>query len=131
MEASGHAAVARELWRATSEADPDSIRGVLAPDVVWRTFSSGALTGPICGPDAVLDLFARTGELVDQLSSELIDIFSGPRGAVLHYRVRAERGLRRLDSQVLLMLHISQGKVVEVSAVPLDARPYDSFWMSH
>lgn len=75
-----HEVVATDLWRATSEGDSESIRRRLAPDVLWQTFSRGILSGSLRGPDAVLDLFARVGELVDDLENELLDVSTSGRG---------------------------------------------------
>jgi ketosteroid isomerase-like protein len=131
MHQDQHASVARELWRATAESDSQSIRELLSPDVIWSTLSSGDLSGSICGPDAVLDQLARTGELVEDLTFDLIDIYSSARGAVLHFRTRASRDTRTLDTEVLLVLRMTHGVVVRAFTVPVEANLDDRFWSSH
>ena len=123
--------IARDLWVATAEADEASIRRLLAPDIEWRTFSSGELSGTLRGVDEVIDLLARSGETVDALTTDLIDIYASDDGAVTHYRVRANRGERVLDTEVLLVMRIRSGRVHSAFAVPVDARLPDSFWLSH
>lgn len=126
-----NAAVARDIWLATSEGDGDAIRRLLAPDIVWRTLASGALSGAVKGADAVIDLFARSGELVDALTIELIDIYSGADGAVIHYRLQAARGPSQLDTEVLLLLRIRGGRVHEALSVPVRQGESEAFWRSH
>lgn len=130
--ASGHpnASIARELWIAASESDAAGIRRLLAPDVEWRTFSSGSLSGSLRGADAVLDLLARSGEIVDELTTDLIDIYASDDGAVTHCRVSAHLGPRNLETEIMLVMRIRSGRVASAFAVPVDAQA-DSFWLSH
>jgi ketosteroid isomerase-like protein len=125
------AAVARDIWLATSEGDADALRRLLTPTVVWRALARGALTGTAQGADAVIDLFARSGELVDALTSELIDIYSSADGAVVHYRLHAARGPSRLDTEMLLVLRVRAGRVSEALSVPVRQKESEAFWRSH
>lgn len=123
--------IARALWQAAAESDRDSIRSLLSPDVVFSTLASGDLSGAIRGPDAVLDLLARSGELVEELRSELVDVYTSEEGAVIQYRLQAEREVSSLDTQALLVLRIEDGAVVNACAVPVEMSKSDSFWASH
>lgn len=122
-------AIALELWRATSESDAHTIRGLLAADVVWRTVGRGDLSGEVRGRDGVIDQLARTGEMVDALTSELIDVFASDNGAITYYRVQAERGTSSIESTVLLMLEIERGLVVGALSVPAGSED-EKFWRS-
>ena len=84
---------ATTLWDAVALGDADSVRGLLADDVVWQAGGHHALSGMFEGPDAVLDYLARVGESTDELSTELIDIFANDRGAVVVYHLSARREL--------------------------------------
>lgn len=130
---SGHpnASIARELWIAASESDAAGIRRLLAPDVEWRTFSSGSLSGSLRGADAVLDLLARSGEIIDALTADLIDIYASDDGAVTRYRVIAHLGPRSLETEIMLVMSIRSGRIASAFAVPVDAQADDSFWLSH
>ncbi len=123
------AAIARALWQATSQADAQTVRSMLSPDVTWRT-QSNADDNPdsLHGPDAILNLLASAGEGVDSLTSSLLNIFSNRDGAVLHYRTRAQRGLANIDTEVLLVLTICDGIVQDALSVPVDAREDAAFW---
>jgi hypothetical protein len=118
----------RAIWAAISSGDADALRERLAPEVVWYARSSGALSGSHGGVEAVIELLARTGDLVDDLRMDLSDVFVSDRGAVASYHVAARRGDRRLDTNMLLVTHIRDGRVTEVLTVPVDAEESDSFW---
>ena len=121
------ATIALALWQATSEADAQTVRSMLSPDITWRT-KTGEMTDTPRGPDAILNLLASTGERVDSLTSTLLNIFSNDTGAVLHYRIRAHRGLQNIDTEVLLVLTIQNRVVVDALAVPVDAQQDAAFW---
>jgi hypothetical protein len=122
------ATIARALWQATSESDAMAVRSMLSPDITWRTQSGSEVPDSLRGPDAVLNLLASTGERVDSLTSTLLNIFSNDSGAVLHYRIRARRGLENIDTEVLLVLTIRDSVVIDALAVPVDAREDAAFW---
>lgn len=126
--ASGHARLARRLWDATSEGDADALLGLYAPDVVWRSYGSNPLSREVKGSRAVLDELARFGEGVDDLSSALLDIFASERGAVIHYRVTARRGPKRLETEAVMLLRIEGGRVTRVCVIPGDQERNDRFW---
>lgn len=125
-----NATIARMVWDATSRGDASGLRELLSPDVTWHSYSSGVLSGVFKGPDGVVDLLARTGELVDGLRSELIDVFASASGAVIHYRVSAVRGLQSLETEVLLRMRIEQRRIVDVFTLSKDAERSDSFWLA-
>ena len=114
--------VARRMWDATSMGDRDLLLEIFAPDIVWRAANSGDLSGEFKGVDTVLDLLACAGEGVDEMQIELCDVFASDRGAVLHYRVHAERGHQVLDTEILLALRIVGGRVVEAFTTSTDPK---------
>jgi ketosteroid isomerase-like protein len=126
-----NARIARRLWEATSEGDANAIREILAPDVRWCSYDSGSLSGELEGSDAVVDLLARSGEIVDDLCSTLVDIYASERGAVLHYKVVARRGGEELEMEILLVERTEAGRIVEVFTVPRDAERNTRFWQNH
>ena len=126
-----HIEIGRRLWRATSLADTDTIRHLLSPDIIWRNRASGVFSGCIHGPEGVIDMLARAGELVDSLTSKLIDIYANDRGFILHYQLQAEHESSSLDTQILLMMKVHEGRVIEANTIPIDASPLDQFWALH
>ena len=122
-----NAGLARRLWRAASEGNPDPVLE-LDPKGVWRTYGVNPNAGEFHGIDAVLRYLASSGEGVEDMRSELLDVMASERGAVIHYRVRAERGPKQLDGEFFLWLRIQDGVVTEVAAVPFDQAAADAFW---
>jgi len=120
--------IARRLWNAAADGDANTIAALYAPDVVVRTHGRGPLAGEVKGVRAALENAARAGELVDDLTSELIDIYASDCGAVLHYRITADRGPKRLDGEAFFVMRIENGRIVEADAVPQDQARDDAFW---
>jgi ketosteroid isomerase-like protein len=120
--------IARQLWQATSDADVDALLSFLSPDIVWESFGSGPLSGTYRGPEAVIDLFARTGELVDTLTVSVLDVYGSPGGAVIHYEVNASEGAKALENEVVLILRIVEGKVAAARSIPTHEAAAAAFW---
>lgn len=131
VEEQSNAALAREIWMAVANSDSEKLRLLFAPDIVWSTYASGSLTGVVRGPDEVINLFARAGELTDDLTTKLIDVFSSRRGAVLLYSLQATRGTSTIHNLILLVMRVDAGLVSEVFTVPVDAEGAHLFWLSH
>lgn len=125
-----HFEIALSLWQATSRSDVQRLEALLDPEVVWTYVDSGALDGEMKGVDAVIASIARSGELVDDLRSDLLDVYVSDRGAVLYYRVEAWRGPQTLNTDVLLQLDIEGGRVVAGRALPVRSAESRQFWLS-
>jgi len=123
-----HYAMAEDLWSAVSSGDASRLRRILSPNIRWHSYGAGDLSGTFVGADAVLDLLASTGEMVDQLASTLIDISVSDRGAVLRYEVEAQRGSKKLHVEHLAILEIRADRIVETITVPVDQDENDRFW---
>jgi ketosteroid isomerase-like protein len=125
----GHERLARELWSAVAEGDADSLRRLLAPDVVWRSIGLNPLSGDYRGPDDVVAYFAEIGHRVDELSSNLEQIWTGTDGAIVGYRVTARRGAETLEMDYLMRIRIRDGLIAGAVVIPLDQRVNDDFWI--
>lgn len=123
-----HTLVARRLWEAFSDADVELLRELLTPDVVWRTCGENPFTGEAKGVDETLELLARSGEGVDELRSNVRQIYGSADGAVIWASLSAERGPKSLRVDFLMLLRIAEGRVYSVSSVPVDQRRNDEFW---
>ena len=124
-----NAALARRLWQAISEGDGSALVGeLLAPDVVWRSYGDNPLAGEAKGVEASLERLARIGENVDELRTELREVYAGEHGAVIWARTHAERGPKVLDGHLLVHLRIEGGHIVSASVVAMDQRRNDEFW---
>ncbi|MBW2275103.1 MAG: nuclear transport factor 2 family protein [Deltaproteobacteria bacterium] len=121
--------VARRLWNAIAAADVDELRRVIAPHAVWRMHGRSPLAGDHVGIDAIFAFMAHTGELADELESDLLEIFSSEEGAILRYSVRTQRADRSLEIEHLFMIRVEDGQVVEGVFAPVDQERYDRFWL--
>ena len=122
-----NAGVARRLWRAASEGDPDPVLE-FDPDVVWRTCGQGPNAGEFSGIDAVLRYLENFGASAEGLRLELLDVLASESGAVIHYRVLANRGPKVLDGEAFLRLGIEAGVVKQVVVIPFDQAASAAFW---
>ena len=129
MSDHGNRAVAERLWNAIAFADVGELRSVIAADAVWRMYGRSPLAGDYAGIDAILGFMAHTGELADELESDLLEVFTSEDGAVLRYSVRAQRGEQLLDIEHLFMIRIVEGHIVEGIFAPVDQERYDRFWL--
>lgn len=120
--------VTRRMWTAVADGDSDALEEVLAPGVIWRSAGNNPLSGEYFGPGAVMEYMAKIGNLADELTSTLEEIFTNSNGAVALHRVQAKRGLRSLDMEYVIRLRISEGQVVSALSVPIDQAANDEFW---
>lgn len=122
-----HREIARRLWDAASTGDPDPVLQ-FHPQVIWRSYGSSPSAGTYRGIDEVLHYLSSSGESVEDMHSELVEILVSGLGAILHYRTSARRGPKQLECQFFLWLRIENGVVCEVAAVPWDQAANDAFW---
>jgi ketosteroid isomerase-like protein len=123
-----HAAVARAIWDAIARGDREALLGLYAPDAVLRVHGDNPLAGEYKGVDSVLAGMARPAELVDDMRSELLDVYAGDTGAVIRYRVTAERGEAQLDQVYLTVVDIRDGRVTRATSLATDQLRTDAFW---
>jgi len=123
-----HVALARTLWTAVADSDVETIRLLLADDIVWRSAGNHPRAGEYRGHDGVIDYLASAGESVDRLQSSLDRIYRGDDGAIVWYHVDARRGWKTLSMDFVLRLRIRDSRVTEAIVVPVDQRKNDAFW---
>ena len=128
MQAHPHFVIARRLWDALALGDAAALRELLSEKSTWKMCGDSTLAGSYVGSGAILDFLARVGELTDDLQSDLLDIFVGDSGGVIRYRLRAERGRQRLDTEHLFRFHVAEGRIVEAVFAPIDLYGYDHFF---
>ena len=120
--------VARRLWEGISSADLRALRDLFSPKLEWTSHGRGTLAGHFYGPDAVLGLMARSGEIVDELSASLLSLYAGAKGAIIRYRLRADRGPLHLDTEHLLILEIDGEQITSLVTIPSDQYENDRFF---
>ena len=107
-----HAMVVRRLWEAAARGDGVGVSEMYDAGAVLRAPGHCPMAGEFKGPDAILDYLGRMGEQVDDLRSELLDIYTSDAGAVIRYRTVADRGAQHLDMEFLYVIRIEHGRIV-------------------
>jgi ketosteroid isomerase-like protein len=120
----------RRGYAAFSAGDADSLRELMAPDVVQNVPGSSPMAGAHKGIDSVLALY---GDLATRsngtIKVELREVMSNGADQVLAvHRVTAEREGRTLDMQEALLFTMRDGKVVEMQDFQPDIEAQDAFW---
>lgn len=120
--------IAHALWEAIAAGDAHALGGILDEKCSWRMPGRSPLAGSHEGIEGVTAFMARVGELSDDLTAELQDVYVSERGAVLHYSIEARRGSSTLDTQHLFCARIENGLVTDAFFAPVDQERYDRFW---
>jgi uncharacterized protein len=101
----------------------------LADDIVWRVPGSNAMSGEYVGRDATLQFLRQTLVLSGgTYRTELKYVVADDERAVAVYRAQGEREGRTLDIDQALFCEITDGRIADVTAVPLDFPAFDAFW---
>ena len=109
--------------------DPLAVARTLADDVVWRVPGSNAMSGEYDGRDAVLRFLRQTLVLSGgTYKTELRYVVADDDRAVAVYAARGTREGRTLDIDQALFCVIRDGKIADVTAVPLDFPAFEAFW---
>ena len=109
--------------------DALGVARALADDIVWRVPGTNAMSGEYVGRDATLQFLRQTVVLTGgTYRTELQYVVADDERAVAVYRARGEREGRTLDIEQALFCVIRDGKIADVTAVPLDFPAFDAFW---
>jgi ketosteroid isomerase-like protein len=124
-----NSAIARRAWDAVARGDAEALRELLASDVVWRATARNApWAGLHRGPDVILDMLARVGEVTDSFDAQLVDVLVSEERAVLLFRVRLGVGGRRAEVEYALLGRIEEGRFRELWTAPLDPSALEVLW---
>jgi uncharacterized protein len=122
--------IVRRLFSAFESNDATTIDTLLADDVVWNAPGRGAHAGRRKGKQ---ELFAGMGRLAEltggTLRGEIHDVLASDDHVVVLQSTRGERaGHGSLEDREALILHVQDGKVVEVWEHPGDVYAMDAFF---
>jgi uncharacterized protein len=122
-----NAALTRRLFEAFGR-DPKVIAAALARDVVWRVPGNTVMSGEYRGPRDVVEFLRRTGLETDgTYRSQLHTVVAGDEWGLAVYRAYGTRNGIDLDVDQALVIRFADGRLKEVTAVPLDST-FDAFW---
>jgi ketosteroid isomerase-like protein len=122
-----NAALIRRLFAAFGR-DPKVIAAALARDIIWRVPGNTIMSGEYRGPREVVEFLRRTGtETEGTYRSRLHTVLANDDWAVAVYRAMGSRNGIDLDVDQALVIRCENGRLKEVTAVPLDSA-FDAFW---
>jgi ketosteroid isomerase-like protein len=121
---------ARKGYQAFSSGDMDTLRELIADEIVWHVSGKNPLAGDYRGKDDVFGFFAKTVEMTNgTLRLEVHDVLANDEHVVALLRSTAEREGKTLDSRGTQVLHVNaDGQVTESWLHPEDAYANDEFW---
>jgi ketosteroid isomerase-like protein len=112
--------IVRDFYAARERRDWDAVRGMLAPDVIWRE-SEGDLdySGHHHGRDTVADLLAKFVEITDgTFSLEPRQLICTDEHIAANVRWRAERSGTHVEGNDLAVYRIANGQIAGASFFP-------------
>ncbi|HKT43221.1 MAG TPA: nuclear transport factor 2 family protein [Gaiellaceae bacterium] len=122
-----NAALIRRLFEAFGR-DPKVIAAALSRDVIWRVPGNTVMSGEYRGPREVVEFLRRTGtETGGTYRSRLHTVLANDEWAIAVYRAMGTRNGIDLDVDQALVMRVADGRIRDVTAVPLDSA-FDAFW---
>jgi ketosteroid isomerase-like protein len=120
----------REAFAAFGRGDIDALQSqYFDPGIRWHFHGRGPLAGDHEGVARVAGMLARPGELSGGTHSlELHDVIGNDDHVVVLATARAERPGRQLESSVVHVFHVRDGKVTEAWTHHADLYALDEFW---
>ena len=122
--------IVRKLFEAFDSNDMSTIDSLMADDVVWNAPGRGVNSGVRRGKHELFAAMGRLGELTGgTLRGEVHDVLASDDHAVVLQTTRGERGGRApLQDREAIVLHVREGRIVEVWEHPGDLRAMDEFF---
>jgi uncharacterized protein len=119
----------RRAYECFERGDIDTLREIMAPDVVWHEPGRSPLAGDHKGPDAVLAfLQALRDRAGGTFRVEIVDMLVDVERVVVFQRERAERDGDELDVLAAVDFEIHYGHVTEVCVYQADTYRFDEFF---
>lgn len=124
-----NAALLRRLFAAFGRRDGAAVAAMFDPQVCWRVGGTTPMSGEYTGWREVVRFLRRTTQETDgTYFSELRWAMGDDGRGVAVYRATGRRNGRTLDIDQVLLCEFRDGRIVDVTAVPLDAREFEAFW---
>ena len=124
-----NAALLKKGFEAFAQGDMATITNLFAEELVWHLLGRHQLAGVHRGRDAVFAIFAKIAELSGgTFKIDIHDIVANDEHAVALTRETGTREGRSLDSMVVDVYHMKDGKVLEFWSFAEDGQANDEFW---
>lgn len=108
---------------------PDSMRDLLAEDVIWHVPGTSAIAGEHRGVDAVLEYLDTRRELTDSTFRVTVHGMAMIAGRVVQLAGgRASREGREVAWETVGVFRVVHGRIAECWLVPFDQAVFDDVW---
>jgi ketosteroid isomerase-like protein len=119
----------RRGYAAFQAGDLDTVRSLLAGDVVWHNVGHNHLSGDYTGVDATIGLFLKLfEESGGTFKLEVHDVLANDDHAVALVTASASKGDSSLAVRAAHVVHIRDGKLTESWFFGEDEAAADAFW---
>lgn len=120
----------RKGYAAFASGDMDTLRKLFADDIVYSVPGENAIAGEYKGPDEVLDLFQKLGQLTGgTLRVDLRHVGPGETGVLAMHHVTGDRSDgRTLSLDTILAFEFRGEQIRRVRLFTHDQRTEDAFW---
>jgi uncharacterized protein len=126
---SARADIVRRGYAAFQSGDMDTLRTILAGDVVWHTPGQGPLSGDFQGVEDTIGEFGRLfQESGGTFRVEINEILEGDQSVVVLAHETAAREGRTLDQPYAHIFHFRGDQVSEAWVVNYNQAEADAFW---
>jgi ketosteroid isomerase-like protein len=125
-----HPNVARinDVYAAMGKGDLAALHDMFAEDLVWHDCGRNQLSGDYRGREGVFQYFGKVMEVTEgSLHIELHSVLADDEHGVALMTISATRGQQSLNVNAVDVMHLHDGKVAEVWAIPTDQYTYDEF----
>jgi uncharacterized protein len=124
-----NAEVVRNGYDAFAKGDLDTLRKLIAADVVWKVPGKSPLSGNKNGIEATLAYFTQLFELTDgTVKAEPLDVAVGAEHVVVRQVTSGERNGKSLQLDAVLVFSFRDGKISSCSEFENDQYSLDEFF---
>jgi uncharacterized protein len=118
----------KDVYAAMAKGDLPALNDMFAKDLVWHDDGRNQLSGDYRGREAVFQYFGKVMDATEgSLHLDLHSVLADDEHGVALMTISASRGGRSLNVNAVDVMHLRDGKVAEVWAIPTDQYTYDEF----
>ena len=116
----------RNIYAAVANGDLAALNDVFAEDLVWHDSGRNQLSGDYRGREAVFEFFGKVMEATEgSFHLDLHSVLADDEHGVALVTISASRGGRSIKVNAADVMHLRDGKVSEVWAIPTDQYAFD------
>jgi uncharacterized protein len=121
--------IVRQGFTAFGAGDVDTLRRLIAPDIVWHAPGRSPVSGTFKGIDEVLAYFGKLATITDgTFKAEVHDIVGNDEHVFAAYVASGRRGERSLRDGAVLLFHVENEQLTEAWLLVGDQYAVDAFF---